>query len=1177
VGAERSSARAIRRSDEVRLRQLVGAATLARGRAYAATGAVRSVEWDATGGVISGEVAGHASRPYQVSAAITVGSSGELRDLAARCSCPVGYNCKHAVALLLSESVEAAPRLRLVSSTTGPARTDPSRPRERSTGAPSPPAKTTPAGKSRSAGSAGPAVGDGAVSPALAAEALDAGRPVRRPARRRDGSHWESALGALLGSGSSVRARSGPPGADPGGGACVGEVALQLEVVAERPTRRGQVRTAGPGIRLRPVVRSAAGNWVRTGIAWSSLDYFAYGRRLPAGSTERIGLLQELRALAGLGGSRVFVGAGDEVVWLETIASRRVWDLLGQAVESGLPLVGVGRDAPPVTVAARPGAAVVDLVAAGTGLVARPRLIVDEEAVDLGCAVLIGEPAHGVAWWTEELVANRPSTLRLAPLSPPLGAETVELLGVRRIDVPASDVDRFLAEAYPVLARRLQVRSSDGSVDLPELVPDVVVLGVAHLGDSAVELSWSVRTAAGAERALADAPGSLTGVLVAACGALGGHPTTVVWTPWGPRPAPTVHLAGMAAVSFVVEALPALEQLDGLVVEESGARPDYREVTEAPVIRLGGGETPAGDWFDLLVEVEVGGEEVPFAELFAALAEGREHLLLPSGTYFSLDRPELRQLAELIEEARSLTDSPPGRLRLGRFNASLWEDLERLGVLDAGAEAWSASLASLAAAGTAADPAPVPIPAGLRATLRPYQHDGFQWLAARFGHRLGGVLADDMGLGKTLQALALVCHARETGLAEDPFLVVAPTSVVANWVSEAARFAPDLPAVAITETARRRGLSLAEVAAGAGLVVTSYALFRLEYDDYEALPWTGLFLDEAQFAKNPASLAYQRARRLPVAWKLSMTGTPLENSLAELWAVTSLAAPGLFAKPDRFAETYRVPIERHGDAERLEQLRRRLRPVMLRRTKAAVAADLPEKQERVLELDLEPRHRKLYQTYLARERQKVLGLLGDLDGNRFEVLRSLTLLRQAALDVSLVDPAHASVPATKLDALVELVAESVADGHRLLVFSQFTRFLTAARQRVERAGVDCCYLDGKTRRRAEVIARFRSGAAPVFLISLKAGGVGLTLTEADHCVLLDPWWNPATETQAVDRAHRIGQTRKVMVHRLVAKDTIEEKVMALKQKKAQLFASVVDGGGFESAALTAADIAELLS
>jgi SNF2 family DNA or RNA helicase len=400
---------------------------------------------------------------------------------------------------------------------------------------------------------------------------------------------------------------------------------------------------------------------------------------------------------------------------------------------------------------------------------------------------------------------------------------------------------------------------------------------------------------------------------------------------------------------------------------------------------------------------------------------------------------------------------------------------------------------------------------------------------------------------------------------------------VSTWASEAARFAPGLKVVAVTQTTAKSRIPLEELLGGAGMVVTSYALFRLDFDHYEALSWAGLLLDEAQFVKNPASHVYQRARRLSAPWKLAMTGTPLENSLAELWALTSITSPGLFARLERFSAAYRVPIERNSDQARLDALRRRIKPIMLRRTKSQVLAELPDKQEQILEIDLDPRHRRLYDTWLTRERQKVLGLLGDLEANRFEIFRSLTLLRQAALDVSLVDPDHKAVPSAKLETLSEMLLEAVADGHRVLVFSQFTRFLRSAQQRIESAGIATCYLDGRTRKRAEVIEGFRAGKAPVFLISLKAGGFGLNLTEADHCILLDPWWNPATESQAVDRVHRIGQTRKVMVYRYVARDTIEDKVMALKARKADLFVGVMDSGGFESTSLSAGDIASLLS
>jgi SNF2 family DNA or RNA helicase len=269
-------------------------------------------------------------------------------------------------------------------------------------------------------------------------------------------------------------------------------------------------------------------------------------------------------------------------------------------------------------------------------------------------------------------------------------------------------------------------------------------------------------------------------------------------------------------------------------------------------------------------------------------------------------------------------------------------------------------------------------------------------------------------------------------------------------------------------------------------------------------------------------------------------------------------------------------VERDRDDARLRQLQRRIRPFLLRRTKEAVAAELPPKQEQVLEVELTPKHMRIYQTYLQRERQKVLGLIDDLDRNRFTILRSLTLLRRLSLDPALVDEAHEGVPAAKVDLLLDDLTELVAEGHRALVFSQFTSFLGRIRARLEQAGVPYAYLDGATTHRDQAVARFTDGDAPVFLISLKAGGFGLNLTEADYCFVLDPWWNPASEAQAVDRAHRIGQSRKVMVYRMVAKDTIEEKVMALKARKAELFGSVFGDGEVGGAGLTADEIRDLL-
>jgi SNF2 family DNA or RNA helicase len=383
--------------------------------------------------------------------------------------------------------------------------------------------------------------------------------------------------------------------------------------------------------------------------------------------------------------------------------------------------------------------------------------------------------------------------------------------------------------------------------------------------------------------------------------------------------------------------------------------------------------------------------------------------------------------------------------------------------------------------------------------------------------------------------------------------------------------------VAVTETEGRRAAPLADVVAGAHLVITSYSLFRIDEAAYRALPWRGLVLDEAQFVKNHQAKSYQCARRLEAPFKLAITGTPLENSLMDLWSLLSIVAPGLFPSPQRFTEQWRRPIERGSDPALLPALRRRVRPLMLRRTKELVAEDLPPKQEQVVAVSLNARHRKLYQTHLQRERRRVLGLVDDLDRNRFAILRSLTLLRQLALDPALVDPEHAAVSSSKADVFLDQVREVVGEGHRALVFSQFTGFLRRIGARLEEAGLPYAYLDGQTRDRAGAIAEFRDGGAPVFLISLKAGGFGLNLTEADYCFVLDPWWNPAAEAQAVDRAHRIGQDRTVMVYRLVAQDTIEEKVMALQARKRELFTRVVDDDALMSAPLTADDIAGLFA
>jgi len=964
-------------------------------------------------------------------------------------------------------------------------------------------------------------------------------------------------------------------------------------------SRRGTaVRGSGEHrLGARPVVRTGRG-WAREGLTWSNLPHLQ--ARLDLDPAQHRWLCQ----LGALHRAARPAQPGDDPGWifLDDFTNPVLWELLDQARALDLPLVGSGSGA-----AVRVGAVAhlgLDAARTDDGIRLRARLDVDDAAVPVGHAHPVG--THGV--WVADLA--RPREVLLAPTAAPLTPRALALLGAgggrtvadalgAGVVVPGDQAGEFLRDHLPVLRAGLDVASHDGSVDLPPPAPPTLVLTVTHAPGHVVDLAWRWDGHAGS----APAPDPRT--------LLAGDLLPVGWWPSGSGsegalPLP-VTLRDVEAAEVVATVVPRVAATAGVRVETVGTAPGYRELRGAPVVTVSTQPTEQNDWFDLGVSVTVEGRTVPFAPLFTALAKGRRRLLLVDGTYLSLDHPALEPLADLIAEARDLTEWETG-LRISRRQTGLWADLVELADEADPAQEWRALLAEV---GDDA-PRPVPVPAGLRAGLRPYQVEGFHWLAFLWRHRLGGVLADDMGLGKTVQTLALVQHAVEQRAAGDPrrpFLVVAPTSVVPNWVAEAARFTPGLTVRRVTGTEASGAPTVAETAAGADVVVTSYALLRLDAAAYAEVGrgagtgqasgqdggWAGLVLDEAQQVKNPASRGHAAARDLAVPFTLAVTGTPVENSLTELHALLALTSPGLLPSARRFGEQFVRPIEGvhagistgpgAGDlpasvdrlrSQRLDRLRRRIRPFLLRRTKELVAADLPDKQEQTLAVELAPEHRAVYDRYLQLERQKVLGLVDDLDRQRFIVYRSLTLLRMLALDASLIDPALAGTPSAKTDALVEQIADVVAEGHRALVFSQFTSYLRLVADRLDAAGIEHAYLDGSTTRRDEVIEGFRTGTAPVFLLSLRAGGTGLNLTEADYVFVLDPWWNPAVEQQAVDRAHRIGQHRTVMVYRMVAAGTIEEKVVALQTRKAALVDAVIDDGDLFASALTVEDVRELL-
>ena len=452
----------------------------------------------------------------------------------------------------------------------------------------------------------------------------------------------------------------------------------------------------------------------------------------------------------------------------------------------------------------------------------------------------------------------------------------------------------------------------------------------------------------------------------------------------------------------------------------------------------------------------------------------------------------------------------------------------------------------------------VALPDDVTASLRPYQREGVRWLAFLRGLSLGGILADDMGLGKTLQTLCVLGRGA---------LVVCPTSVLPNWLAEARRFRPSLRVCAYHGPGRALDPQ-------ADLTVTTYAILRLDQAALTAQRWSAVVLDEAQAIKNPESQAAQAAFALKADFRLALSGTPVENRLEDLWSLMHFCNPGLLGGRREFKDRYSEPIA-EGRADAAERLRRRIRPFVLRRLKSEVALDLPPRSEAVLRVSLDAREREVYDAVFAATRAEVVSLLGQ-GGNVLKALEALLRLRQAACHPALV-PGQQATHSSKVERLVDSLSTAVADGHKALVFSQWTSLLDLIEPALKEAEIDFERLDGSTQDRGGVTARFQSAeGAKVMLISLKAGGTGLNLTAADHVFLVDPWWNPAAEAQAADRAHRIGQERPVFIYRMISEGTVEERILGLQEKKRALFEAAL-GDASAATALSRDDLLELFA
>jgi superfamily II DNA or RNA helicase len=625
------------------------------------------------------------------------------------------------------------------------------------------------------------------------------------------------------------------------------------------------------------------------------------------------------------------------------------------------------------------------------------------------------------------------------------------------------------------------------------------------------------------------------------------------------------------AIDFAFQVVPALRREGWDIVE--GRKWPYRLSAQTASLSISTQTAPGeafqgNDWFSLGFQAEIDGKAIDVAPLIAAFLEqfredwadvpdmeelvrhlSRRPIYLDRGKqgYVAVDLSPLAPLLHMFlshhVELGAMHPSDAGLVRLAE-EALAGSDVrfsDSIGILPL-----ARSLQALAMVEG------FPPPAGLKAQLRDYQAYGTAWMAALLQAGFGGVLADDMGLGKTVQTLALL-QARRESKARGPVLLIVPTSLVHSWRSQAEQFTPDLGLVVLHGNDRA---GYRDAALQADLVITTYPLLARDREWLAAHAWPLVILDEAQTLKNPASQTAKTLRDIPAGGRLALTGTPLENSLQDLWTLMDWVNPGLLGDRKRFQTLFRTPIEKHGDASAQARLNRRMRPFLLRRTKEQVATELPPKTEILERVELPKSQQALYETVRCTMDARVREAISTkgLAASRITVLDALLKLRQVCCDPALVKTkaAQSVSDSAKRARLRELVGELVAEGRCVLVFSQFVEMLHLIERDLTEAGIAYLLLTGQTNNRAMVLDAFAKGEAQVFLLSLKAGGVGLTLTEADTVILYDPWWNPAVERQAMDRAHRIGQNKPVFVHRLVAAGTVEERILDMQQRKQAL-------------------------
>jgi hypothetical protein len=591
-----------------------------------------------------------------------------------------------------------------------------------------------------------------------------------------------------------------------------------------------------------------------------------------------------------------------------------------------------------------------------------------------------------------------------------------------------------------------------------------------------------------------------------------------------------------------------------------------------------------GGWFSLSVGFDVGGQRYDLLPILAGLLENNfleETLDRPNNGHIYAPLPDgdalrlpIGRVRKILNHLSALIDPKfPDKARLHALDAASLEGLGGLGIET------PPDLKELAAKLKDFSGIDLVLPAdGLQATLRDYQLAGFHWMQFLARHGLHGILADDMGLGKTLQTLTHILTEKKSGRSRGlPTLVIAPTSVVPNWRAEALKFTPEIRVLVLNGPERKKYFRSIP---HADLVLTSFALLQRDIDKLASVPFNLVVLDEAQYIKNPRSKVAQAASKLDARCRLCLSGTPIENHLGELWSLMHFLVPGFLGTEDAFNTRFRTPIEKNGDTERNEVLRTRVAPLILRRTKDQVAKELPPKTELVHLIELNSGQKDLYETVRATMDKRVREAIAarGIEQSQIVFLDALLKLRQICCDPRLLpeDFTNEVHESAKLDFLTDLLALLIEEGRHILLFSQFTTMLSLIEAHLIRERIPHLKLTGASKDRGKLVEDFQTGKFPVFLISLKAGGTGLNLTAADTVIHYDPWWNPAAENQATDRAYRIGQTQPVFVHKLLCQNTVEERIHKMQQEKGKLAAGILSNADISNR-LDAAMIRSLLS